>query len=74
MPYSTEEYIHLPNPEHPESEFRLNNKGQVNIVGTINFGAGVKGRLGLLRGNGKSAVYVYLFKKQNMIKTLQRSG
>lgn len=63
MPYTTEEYIHLPNPEHPESEFRLNNKGQVNIVGTINFGAGVKGRLGLLRGNGKSAVYVYLFKK-----------
>jgi len=63
MPYSTEDYIHIPNPEHPESDFRLNNKGKINIVGTTNYGAGIKARLGLLKGSGKSAVYVYLFKK-----------
>jgi hypothetical protein len=45
MPYSTEDYIHLPNPEHPESDFRLNNKGKINIVGTTNYGAGIKARL-----------------------------
>ena len=61
MPSTTDDYHHIPNPDHPESGFRLNNKGNVNIVGTTNFGAGVKARLGLLKGSGKSAVYVYLF-------------
>ena len=63
MPYQTEDYIHLPKPDHPESDFRLNNKGEINIVGTTNYGAGVQGRLGLLKGSGNSAVYVYIFKK-----------
>lgn len=61
MPYQTKDYIHLPNPDHPESDFRLNNKGQLNIIGTINFGAGVEARLGLLKGSGKNEVVVYLF-------------
>lgn len=63
MPYETEDYIHLPNPDHPESDFRLNNKGNINIVGTTNFGNGIQARLGLLKGTGKSAVFVYLFSK-----------
>jgi len=63
MPYETPEMIHLPNPQHPESDFRKNNKGKLNVVGTVNFGNGVKGRLGLLKNSGKSAVAVYLFQK-----------
>lgn len=63
MPYETDNFIHLPNPDHPETDFRKNNKGSLNIVGTVNFGAGVKGRLGLLLNSGKSAVAVYLFNK-----------
>ena len=61
MPFATDNFIHLPNPDHPESDFRKNNKGSLNIVGTTNFGAGIKARMGLLLGTGKSAVAVYLF-------------
>lgn len=66
MPYQTEDFIHLPNPDHPESEFRLKPgpSRKINIVGTTNFGNGVKGRLGLLKKTGKSAIYVYLFDKE----------
>lgn len=62
MPYETEDYIHLENPDYKESDFRKNNKGEINIVGTVNFGNGVSGRLGLLKSSGESAVYVFLFK------------
>lgn len=72
MPYQTDDYIHLPNPDHPESDFRMNNKGQLNIVGTTNFGAGVKARLGLLKGSGKSAVVVYLFSTEKFTEDSAR--
>jgi len=63
MPFETEDFIHLENPDYKETDWRKNNKGEINIVGTINFGNGVSGRLGLLKSSGKSAVYVYLFSK-----------
>jgi hypothetical protein len=62
MPFESENYIHLPNPNHKESEFRKLGNGKVNIVGTTNFGKGIKARLGLLKNsNNKTAVVEYLF-------------
>lgn len=66
MPYldktaKTDEYIILPNPDHSLSDFRRNNKGDINITGNTNHGAGVKARRGLLRGSGKSEDIDYLF-------------
>jgi len=62
MPYTTDNYIHLPNPDHPESDFRRLGSGNLNIVSTMNFGAGIKARIGILKGtNNSTAVVVYLF-------------
>ncbi|BDZ68591.1 hypothetical protein [Methanobacterium ferruginis] len=61
MTVRSDDYIILSNPNHPESDFRLNNKGDINIIGTTNHGAGVKARRGLLRGSGKSDDIDYLF-------------
>jgi len=57
----TDDYIILSNPNHPLSDFRRNNKGDINITGTTNHGAGVTARRGLLRGSGKSEDIDYLF-------------
>jgi hypothetical protein len=57
----TDDYIILPNPNHPMSDFRQNNKGEINITGNTNHGAGVKARRGLLRGSGKAEDIDYLF-------------
>lgn len=57
----TDDYIILPNPNHPLSDFRQNNKGDINITGNTNHGAGVKARRGLLRGSGKADDIDYLF-------------
>ncbi|KYC51667.1 MAG: Caudovirus prohead protease [Candidatus Methanofastidiosum methylothiophilum] len=64
MPFEGDKYIHLPNPEHPESDFRRLGNGNLNIVATQNFGRGIKARIGLLKGtNDSTAVVVYLFDK-----------
>lgn len=63
MALETDNFIHMPNPEYQESEFRQNNQQQINQVGEANFGAGVIGRMGLLKGSGKAAPYIFLFKK-----------
>ncbi|MEN6620856.1 MAG: hypothetical protein ABFD50_04850 [Smithella sp.] len=57
----TDDYIILPNPDHPISDFRQNNKGDINITGNTNHGAGVKARRGLIRGSGKAEDIDYLF-------------
>jgi hypothetical protein len=65
MPFVGDNYIHLPNPEHPESDFRKLGNGNINIVGTQNFGKGIKARIGLLKGtNNATAIFVYLFDKK----------
>ena len=63
MPYETPDFIHMPNPEHPEDDFRRDNKGNANIVGTTNFGAGIQARMGLLKSTGKTAPFGFLFDK-----------
>ena len=57
----SDDYIILPNPNHPMSDFRNNNKNEINITGNTNHGAGVKARRGLLRGSGKAEDIDYLF-------------
>lgn len=62
MPYSTEDYIHLSNPEHPESDFRKLSNGNINTVATRKYGKGIMGRMGILKGSDEQeAVYIYLF-------------
>jgi len=60
----SKEYIKLHTPNYSKSEFRQNNKGKTNIVGTTNFGAGITAKMGLLKGNGRSVPYVYLFDRK----------
>lgn len=52
--------ITLSNPDRPETDFRQNSQGNVNR-GTINYGNGVTGKLGLIRGSGDEEVYAYVF-------------
>jgi len=61
--------IKVPNKKYKKSDFRQNNKGNTNIVGTANFGAGVTAKIGLLKGTGETAPYIYLFDK-NKFTTL----
>jgi len=61
MPDLTKDLIVLENPDQPETGFRQNNQGKTNRVSTINYGNGVKGKVGLLRGSGHEAVYAYTF-------------
>lgn len=64
MPFETDKYIHLSNPDHLESDFRKLSNGSINIVGTQNFGRGIKARIGILKNtNNTTAVVVYLFDK-----------
>ena len=66
MPYETDDFIHLENPEHSEEDFRKTEAGKVNIVGTINLGRGIQARIALLKGAGdKTGIYVYLFSKKD---------
>lgn len=60
--------IKIPTKKHKKSEFRQNNKGKTNLVGTTNFGAGVRAKLGLLKGTGKPEPYLYLFDKNKFTK------
>ena len=66
MPYETEDFVHLENPEYSEDDFRKTEAGKVNVVGTINLGRGIQARLALLKGPGdKTGIYVYLFSKKD---------
>jgi len=55
--------IKVPSKKHNKSDFRQNNKGKTNIIGNVNFGAGVTAKIGLLKGSGGTAPYIYLFDK-----------
>lgn len=61
MPDLTKELILIENPDHIEDDFRHNNQGKINRVSTINYGNGVNGKVGLLRGSGQESVYAYTF-------------
>ena len=66
MPYETEDFVHLENPECSEDDFRKTEAGKVNVVGTINLGRGIQARIALLKGSGdKTGIYVYLFYKKD---------
>lgn len=61
MPELEKGKITLENPDHTQSDFRQNNHGKINRAGTINYGNGVTGKIGLLRGSGNEDVYIYEF-------------
>lgn len=63
IPKITENYIHLENPDHPESDFRMKpgTTNTINVVGSSTFGKGIIARYGLLKGTGGSAIITYLF-------------
>lgn len=63
MVFETDNFIHVPNPEFPQDDFRKNNKGEINQVGTINFGSGITGLMGILKGSGKEAPFSFLFEQ-----------
>lgn len=69
----TDSQIIVPNPEYSEGEFRMNAKGEVNIVGKTNFGAGITGTMGLLKGNGKTVPTHFIFSKPKW-SSIQASG
>ena len=65
MPYQTDDWIHLENPEYSDEDFRKTEAGKVNVVGTINLGRGIQARLALLKGPGdETGIYVYLFSRR----------
>jgi hypothetical protein len=63
MPFETDNYVHMPNPEYTEEQFRHLKNSKINEVGKINFGAGISGKMGLLKQSGKEAVVIFLFEK-----------
>jgi len=65
LPYQTDDWIHLENPEYSDEDFRKTEAGKVNVVGTINLGRGIQARLALLKGPGdETGIYVYLFSRR----------
>jgi len=56
--------IRIQNPNVDQDNFRKNSQSALNIVGKANFGKGISGRMGLLKGSGVPEIAYFVFDKE----------
>lgn len=63
MPKKTGNIL-IQNPNVDQDNFRKNSQSELNIVGEANFGKGISGRMGLLKGSGVPEIAYFEFDKE----------
>lgn len=63
MPKKTSN-IRIQNPNVDQDNFRKNSQSELNIVGEANFGKGISGRMGLLKGSGVPEIAYFEFDEE----------
>jgi hypothetical protein len=56
--------IRIQNPNVDQDNFRKNSQSALNVVGKANFGKGISGRMGLLKGSGVPEIAYFVFDKE----------
>lgn len=56
--------IRIQNPSIDQDNFRKNSQSELNVVGKANFGKGISGRMGLLKGSGVPEIAYFVFDEE----------